>query len=1235
MGKHEKTKAALISLFLLALTLSVMGQVSPDLKSITTDQVFIKLLENKADLAGGYAVFSFYCPIETCYLDKSLGAYFFKATGEDISSYSYFLESSETINIKGEWVSKLECSTDIKNGSKSCKDNGYFPEEYLTRNIWIPAKAVSKGEYKIKLVMNWKAHLGPQVIEWIPTATFRKTDYALTVDKDYSFSAVKWAWINSSWAKKKLITLNTTVSHGIQIKINVSYSSGMASDFDDLRFSNSTETGLLDYWIESKTDGSWAVLWVEMSGSSSSFYMYYSNPTASAGSNGDNTFEFFDDFNDGSISAAKWDIVTDANCHIEESSGNLLLHTLGVDDKTCYIRSDNTISLTHILSLNAKLDLGGKNVNPFLGFQNYLTDVKYAQFGDYTGTLDDTQSQVFSGAAGGGLWTSGLDGSTWNYYNLYWTTNYLAVEVDGTIRSSDTSIDTDNMDVEFFIRSSHTTSEAVNLFVDYTFVRNYVKPLPSASFGGVISLPNNPNASISPASIYTDTLANCSGRYSIPSGESGNLSFTWKVNGVIKKTENFSAVANNTLEYSLLSGGNFSRGDVLNCSILATVNISGTRSNYTTKTVLNSIPTTPTAISPDGVRSLNNSPILRCNGSTDGDGESIKYYFYMDAANPPTTYKGNATTGNLTVSTVAGTFYYWRCRAYDEINFSSYSSVLNFTENSPPAGSATVTPSAPALTDTLTCGYSASDADGDPISLVSYNWWESSLGWTGINSVTLASSYLSLGQSWKCRATVSDGYETTNLESSEVSIIYGCLTQRGLLLNFSSSGHLTLLNFSAIPYVYADLSNIENMTPLYYLSDHIAFINTTASHNVLLYINSFGTNITKPVKAVVTNANYSLSLSNFSTVNNIYTLSWSKEDIFSPWNTSLGSEFKTLIYCSTYGTSEINTKGESDGLVIVTKETPDLISQHLNYTYQYFRGLIPSGTRGELVFYMIETSSYTPLLHIFSLNDLTKQWAGANIHFKKYAGGSLEDMTADVFGADYVAYAYLEENARYIVTIDKGGTSRTLGWMTLTAADLTHTITLTGITYNFSHIYTVFDYVTYNYTYDQNTGLVCFSYLDTENLTNWVYWNLKNVSNEGLVFSDNSTSSDYMACYGAEANHSYILTLTFSHPEGSTLTLSFLINAVADVFEYSGSMLGLESGTFWLLAGLFFLSLLGFGIGAKMTGAGAVGIFFVTLFLSAVNVFPFLSTSNPTGWLTLILLFLLGGIESYNKSGAQ
>jgi hypothetical protein len=119
-------------------------------------------------------------------------------------------------------------------------------------------------------------------------------------------------WWNSSWLKRQPITVSEnsgTNLTGYQIALNVTYDGDMRSDFGDLRFTWVNETAdaevLLDYWVESKTDGAWAYVWVEVAEIPASgislVYMYYNNSAVTSLSNVTATLVLYDDFEDGTI----------------------------------------------------------------------------------------------------------------------------------------------------------------------------------------------------------------------------------------------------------------------------------------------------------------------------------------------------------------------------------------------------------------------------------------------------------------------------------------------------------------------------------------------------------------------------------------------------------------------------------------------------------------------------------------------------------------------------------------------------------------------------------------------------------------------------------------------------------------------------------------------------------------------------------------------------------------------
>lgn len=153
------------------------------------------------------------------------------------------------------------------------------------------------------------------------------TPYSYTASTGFSSGAASATWLTGNYTKRKLVTITASASlTDYQVSFNVAYDSDMQSDFDDLRFATPNAT-LLNYWIESKTDSSTAKVWVKvptLSSGSNTIYMYYGNSSATTGSNGNNTFAFFDDFS-GDLS--KWTVASKATyTTVEISSGQLLTH---------------------------------------------------------------------------------------------------------------------------------------------------------------------------------------------------------------------------------------------------------------------------------------------------------------------------------------------------------------------------------------------------------------------------------------------------------------------------------------------------------------------------------------------------------------------------------------------------------------------------------------------------------------------------------------------------------------------------------------------------------------------------------------------------------------------------------------------------------------------------------------------------------------------------------------------
>ncbi|MFZ8804232.1 MAG: DUF2341 domain-containing protein, partial [Candidatus Calescibacterium sp.] len=88
-------------------------------------------------------------------------------------------------------------------------------------------------------------------------------------------------------------------------EIQALYQAKARLDYGDIRFTDSDGSTLLNYWQEA--DGRF---WVKVpyipANSTKTIYVYYGNPSATSLSNGDATFDFFDDFEGTSLDTTKW-----------------------------------------------------------------------------------------------------------------------------------------------------------------------------------------------------------------------------------------------------------------------------------------------------------------------------------------------------------------------------------------------------------------------------------------------------------------------------------------------------------------------------------------------------------------------------------------------------------------------------------------------------------------------------------------------------------------------------------------------------------------------------------------------------------------------------------------------------------------------------------------------------------------------------------------------------------------
>lgn len=186
--------------------------------------------------------------------------------------------------------------------------------------------------------------------------------------------------------------------------------------FDDLRFTENDGVTLLPYWIEEITGANpnlLAKVWVKLPNfaqDTPDFYMYYNNPGASAYSNGDDTFEFFDDFDGPTLDTSKW--YTIGSPTLTFSSG--ILRITATSSAWHAIASQNPFSPPYTIEARSRspdYDTWSQNIG-------FCTHPSTTDQGDTVGWYNTSTS--FASANGGtGSWSGSVSLAAGEWYRNY------------------------------------------------------------------------------------------------------------------------------------------------------------------------------------------------------------------------------------------------------------------------------------------------------------------------------------------------------------------------------------------------------------------------------------------------------------------------------------------------------------------------------------------------------------------------------------------------------------------------------------------------------------------------------------------------------------------------------------------------------------------------------------------------------------------------------------------------
>ena len=159
------------------------------------------------------------------------------------------------------------------------------------------------------------------------------------------------AWL-TGWNYRRPITVSNTGSALTDYQILVTVDTAtlvtagkLLSSCNDIRFTSSDGSTLLNYWIESGPNTSSTKIWVNIpsiSSGSNTIYLYYNNPSATSVSNYFNTFSVLGNGSSGSLTVSSANTVVNNYTYLtaSASSGNT---TITVNSGTAFSNGDDIL----------------------------------------------------------------------------------------------------------------------------------------------------------------------------------------------------------------------------------------------------------------------------------------------------------------------------------------------------------------------------------------------------------------------------------------------------------------------------------------------------------------------------------------------------------------------------------------------------------------------------------------------------------------------------------------------------------------------------------------------------------------------------------------------------------------------------------------------------------------------------------------------------------------------------
>ncbi len=326
------------------------------------------------------------------------------------------------------------------------------------------------------------------------TSTGRAKISTLTGNYTAMTSVTVVYWWDPDWTKRKKITITENSGNDLTsypVEMSISYDTDMNTDFSDLRFID-PQGNELDYWIEEKIDGDSTTVWVETleipADSTATVYMYYGNTGASSNSNPEETFVFFDSFEDDTPGnePSQWTFGGCTAYYGGDGDGNSdaerhqVVTNPGNADETSTPYGTNFLALGSEDATSTGEDYTGEYESQrFTLPQN--TKIEY-WIGVYDNSLDP---------GGDGMYIEVMNSSDNQIVGDRWDGGYFAGSSDSTSMDDEFTVSSasayENAYIQFGMWGNDSGWDAGKMQIDYVRVRPYIYPEPTYSIETEVS----------------------------------------------------------------------------------------------------------------------------------------------------------------------------------------------------------------------------------------------------------------------------------------------------------------------------------------------------------------------------------------------------------------------------------------------------------------------------------------------------------------------------------------------------------------------------------------------------------------------------------------------------------------------------------------------------------------------------------------------------------------------------